>query len=55
MVTRRMDAMLAWAEKTKDGYMLREPEVLLHEWSSIYGKKEPSAYACYSLDNVSVL
>ncbi|OLA45454.1 MAG: hypothetical protein BHW39_03825 [Firmicutes bacterium CAG:552_39_19] len=47
--------MLAWAEKTKDGYMLREPEVLLHEWSSIYGKKEPSAYACYSLDNVSVL
>jgi hypothetical protein len=22
---------------------------------SIYGKKEPSAYACYSLDNVSVL
>lgn len=45
----------AWAEKTKDGYMLREPEVLLHEWSSTYGKKEAAAYACYSLDNVSVL
>lgn len=45
----------AWAEITKNGYMLREPEALLHEWSSIYGKKEPSAYSCYSLDNVSVL
>ena len=45
----------AWAEKTKDGYMLRESESLLHEWSSIYGKKEASVYACYSLDNVSVL
>lgn len=45
----------AWAEKTKDGYMLREPEALLHEWSSAYGKKEIPAYAYYSLDNVSVL
>ena len=45
----------AWAEKTKDGYMLREPEALLYEWSRIYGKKEASAYALYSLDNVSIL
>lgn len=45
----------AWAEITKNGYMLREPEALLHEWSGIYGKKGPSAYSCYSLDNVSVL
>ena len=45
----------AWAEKTKGGYILREPEKLLQEWSSAYGKKEAPAYTCYSLDNVSVL
>lgn len=45
----------AWAEKTKDGYMLREPESLLKEWSSVYGKKEAPVYTCYSLDNISIL
>lgn len=45
----------AWAEKTKYGYMLREPESLLKEWSSAYGKKEAPAYTCYSLDNISIL
>lgn len=45
----------AWAEKTKDGYMLKEPESLLKEWSSVYGKKEAPVYTCYSLDNISIL
>ena len=44
----------AWAEKTKDGYRLKDPESLLREWSNTYGKKENPAYACYSLDNISV-
>lgn len=45
----------AWAEKTTDGYRIIEPESLLREWSNNYGNKELQSYACYSLDNLSVL
>ena len=44
-----------WAEKTNQGYQLRDPEALLKEWSNVYGKKEFQTYTCYSLDNVSVI
>lgn len=42
-----------WAEKTKEGYILKKPEILLREWSKIYGNKEVTAYNCYTLDNIS--
>lgn len=45
----------AWAEKTADGYILSDPESVLKEWSRVYGRKELSAYSCYSLDAPSVL
>lgn len=43
-----------WAEKTKEGYLITEPESILKEWSKGYGKKIPLQYSCYSLDSVSV-
>lgn len=43
-----------WAEKTKEGFLLKNPEMLLREWSKIYGNKEVTAYNCYTLDNVSL-
>lgn len=45
----------AWVEKLPDGYKIIDPESLLLEWSKDYGKKEITSYACYSLDNVSVI
>ncbi len=45
----------AWVEKVPDGYRIIDPESLLLEWSKDYGKKEMTAYACYSLDNISVI
>lgn len=42
-----------WAEKTKEGYLLKNPEMLLREWSKSYGNKEVTAYNCYTLDNIS--
>lgn len=45
----------AWAKKTADGYSITEPELLVEEWSKIYGKKSVSLFSCYSLDNPSVL
>ncbi|MBQ9990219.1 MAG: hypothetical protein IJP31_04670 [Lachnospiraceae bacterium] len=45
----------AWVEKVPDGYKIIDPESLLLEWSKDYGKKEVATYACYSLDNVSVI
>ena len=45
----------AWVEKVPDGYKIIDPESLLLEWSKDYGKKEITSYACYSLDNVSVI
>ena len=44
-----------WVEKLPDGYKIIDPESLLLEWSKDYGKKEMTSYACYSLDNVSVI
>lgn len=38
-----------------DGYKVIDPESLLLEWSKDYGKKEITSYACYSLDNISVI
>ncbi len=38
-----------------DGYKVIDPESLLMEWSRDYGKKEITSYACYSLDNISVI
>ena len=45
----------AWVEKFTDGYKVIDPESLLLEWSKDYGKKEITSYACYSLDNISVI
>lgn len=45
----------AWAIKTVEGYAISEPELVLKEWSRVYGKKEVSLYPCYSLDSPSVL
>ena len=45
----------AWVEKLPDGYKIIDPESLLLEWSKDYGKKEMTSYACYSLDNLSVI
>ena len=45
----------AWAEKSKDGYRIVEPESLLKAWSADYGKKVISSYPCYSLDSISVI
>lgn len=45
----------AWVEKLPDGYNVIDPESLLLEWSKGYGKKEITSYACYSLDNISVI
>lgn len=45
----------AWAEKVPGGYRIIDPESLLREWSKAYGKKERTAYSCYSLDSVSVI
>lgn len=45
----------AWVEKMSDGYKITAPESLLQEWSKHYGKKEIPSYACYSLDNISVI
>lgn len=56
-VSKVMDFLLknAWAEKTKEGYLISEPELLLEEWSNIYGKKEIVQYPCYTLDSLPVL
>lgn len=43
-----------WAEKTKEGFLLKNPEMLLKEWSRIYGNKEVTAYNCYTIDNISI-
>ena len=45
----------AWVEKVPGGYRIMDPESLLLEWSKDYGKKEMTAYSCYSLDNISVI
>ncbi len=45
----------AWVEKLPDGYKVIDPESLLLEWSKEYAKKEITSYACYSLDNISVI
>lgn len=45
----------AWVEKVPGGYRIIDPESLLLEWSKDYGKKEMTAYSCYSLDNISVI
>lgn len=45
----------AWVEKLPNGYKIIDPESLLLEWSKDYGKKEIISYACYSLDNISVI
>ena len=45
----------AWVIKVSDGYKIIDAESLLLTWSKIYGKKEVTAYSCYSLDNVSVI
>ena len=45
----------AWVEKVPDGYRIMDPESLLLEWSKDYGKKEMTAYSCYSLDSISVI
>lgn len=45
----------AWVEKMPDGYKVIDPESLLLEWSKDYGRKEITSYACYSLDNISVI
>lgn len=45
----------AWVEKSSEGYKIIAPESLLQEWSKDYGKKEITAYSCYSLDNASVI
>lgn len=45
----------AWVEKVAGGYRIIDPESLLLEWSKDYGKKEMTAYSCYSLDNISVI
>lgn len=45
----------AWVEKVPGGYRIIDAESLLLEWSKDYGKKEMTAYSCYSLDNVSVI
>ncbi len=45
----------AWVEKVSGGYRIIDPESLLLEWSKDYGKKEMTAYSCYSLDNISVI
>ena len=56
-VSKVMDYLLtnAWAEKTKAGYLISEPKLLLEEWSSVYGKKEMVQYPCYTLDSLPVL
>lgn len=41
-----------WAEKTKEGYLLRNYEELLKEWSKVYRNKELTTYNCYTLDNI---
>lgn len=43
----------AWAEKTKSGYRITDPEGLLKEWNTAYGKKETIAYGGYCLDNIA--
>ena len=45
----------AWVEKVPGGYRIMDPESLLLEWSKDYGKKEMTAYSCYSLDSISVI
>lgn len=45
----------AWVEKVPGGYRIIDPESLLLEWSKNYGKREITAYSCYSLDNLSVV
>ena len=45
----------AWVGKLSDGYKVIDPEALLLEWSKDYGKKGITSYACYSLDNISVI
>ncbi len=56
-VSKLMNSLVenAWVEKVPDGYKIIEPEPLLLEWSKNYGKKEITSYACYSLDNISVI
>lgn len=44
-----------WVEKVPSGYRIMDPESLLLEWSKDYGKKEMTAYSCYSLDSISVI
>lgn len=45
----------AWVEKVPGGYRIMDPESLLLEWSKDYGKKEMTAYSCYSLDSISII
>lgn len=45
----------AWAEMTKDGLKLMQPENILREWSKVYGKTENPAVSCYSLDGAADL
>lgn len=56
-VSKLMNYLLenAWAEKVPDGYRIIDPKSLLLEWSKNYGKKEITAYSCYSLDDISVV
>ena len=56
-VSKLMNFLLenAWVEKVPGGYRIMDPESLLLTWSKDYGKKEITAYSCYSLDNVSVV
>ncbi|MCD7955072.1 MAG: hypothetical protein LUG93_04810 [Lachnospiraceae bacterium] len=42
----------AWAEKRADGYAITEPEELLREWSTGYGKKTSDFCYCYSLETI---
>ena len=56
-VSKLMNVLMenAWVEKLADGYKIIDPESLLLEWSKGYGKKKITSYACYSLDNISVV
>lgn len=56
-VSKLMNFLLenAWAEKVPNGYRMINTESLLQEWSTIYGKKELTAYSCYSLNQVSLV
>lgn len=56
-VSKVMDFLIknAWAKKKAEGYYISEPELLIREWSKIYGKKAVPAYSCYSLEHPPML